>query len=74
MNEKLIFILPIAGIVVALVLLFNYNLTKVEEPKDSVAKMLKDSNSNVNNSSGIIINLLVRSEKSIVSTILTFRE
>ena len=50
MNEKLIFILPIAGIVVALVLLFNYNLTKVEEPKDSVAKMLKDSNSNVNNS------------------------
>lgn len=50
MNEKLIFILPIAGIVVALALLFNYNLTKVEEPKDSVAKMLKDSNSNVNNS------------------------
>ena len=50
MNEKLIFILPIAGIVVALALLFNYNLTKVEEPKDSVAKMLKDTNSNVNNS------------------------
>ena len=50
MNEKLIFILPITGIIVALALLFNYNLNKVEEPKDNVAKLLKDSNSNVNNS------------------------
>ena len=51
MNEKLIFILPIAGICVALVLLFNYNLNKVEEPKDNVAKLLKNSGpSNVNNS------------------------
>lgn len=55
MNEKLILIIPLTGIVVALGLLFNYNLTKVEEPKDNVAKLLKDSNSsnsptNVNNS------------------------
>ena len=51
MNEKLIFILPVAGICIALVLLFNYNLNKVEEPKDNVAKLLKNSEpSNVNNS------------------------
>jgi len=51
MNEKLIFILPVAGICIALVLLFNYNLNKVEEPKDNVAKLLKNSDpSNVNNS------------------------
>ena len=51
MNEKLIFILPVAGICIALVLLFNYNLNKVEEPKDNVAKLLKNSEpGNVNNS------------------------
>lgn len=42
MDDKFIDILPVIGIIIAIVVVVGYNLNKKEEPKDSVAKVIQD--------------------------------
>jgi len=42
MNDKFIDILPVIGIVIAIIVVTGYNLNKKEEPKDPVSKVVQD--------------------------------